>query len=210
MFLLYLLLGMLISILGTIPMSATNISVIATTKEESLPKALPIAFGAGLGEMMLAVIAVFYSNSIANFFETNQWIQITSVVIFIIIGFLFIFPKLVDVDFKVDSSGQKRPSKFITGFLLGFLNPGGVLYYILAVSLAQQYIISISKVSPLLFLMLFFAGVYIGKWVTLYVYGKLSAKFEDKERGKNTKMYRIIGIILVVISTAQGIRMLIS
>lgn len=210
MFLLYPLLGMLISIVGTIPMSATNISVIATTKEESLPKALPIAFGAGLGEMFLAVLAVFYSNSIAHFFETNPWIQITSILLFIIIGLLFIFPKLVAIDFKVDSSGQKRPSKFATGFLLGFFNPGGVLYYILAVSLAQQYIIYISKVSPLLFLLLFFIGVYLGKLLTLYVYGKLSAKFEDKEQGDNTTMYRIIGIILVVISMAQGIRMLIS
>ncbi len=137
MILTYILTGMLLSAVGVIPLGASNIAVITTTSKESLSKGLRIARGAGVGEVVLAFFALWYTKMLANFFEMNAWIQIS-------------------------------------------------------------------------FIGLFFIGVYIGTFITLYFYGKLSRKSAQKQRGEKYKLYRIIGIALILISTLQGLRFFIN
>lgn len=209
-FLLYFITGVLTSAIGTIPMGGTNISVVTTSKEESRKKAYPIIFGAGLGEMIIAILAVAFSNTIIHFMETNPWVQWTSVIIFLGLGVLLIFYNQLNVDFSVDAAQQHSSKKFMTGFLLGILNPMGLLYYILTMSALQHYIVNITKASPTVYLLIFFGGVFLGKWVALYVYSRLSKKFEDRKKSDSKTTYRIIGIILVLTSAVQIVRMLIE
>ncbi|OAB81735.1 hypothetical protein [Cochleicola gelatinilyticus] len=207
---LFLLLGLLISGLGTIPVGGSNIAVIKTSKEESVGRAIPIAIGASLGETILAFLSLWYSNAIVDFFETNLWVQILFLALFFIVGLLFLFPKLVQIDFEVDTKGKSVRANFLTGLSFGIINPTVLLYYIIAVSLAQEYLLYISEVSSKIVLAFFFCGVFAGKVLVLYLYGKLSKTYEDKKPKNKNNIYRWIGLAIVLISIAQGIRMLLE
>ncbi|PHS67677.1 MAG: hypothetical protein COB12_02795 [Flavobacterium sp.] len=210
MILLYIISGILLSVVGAVPLGASNIAVITTTSKESLSKGLKIAHGAGFGEVVLAFIALTYSKIIANFFEMNSWVQISFIGLFFVIGLLFLFSKKFSFRIKKTPYKKRKYPKFVTGFLLAIVNPPVLLFWVIAISLTQKYILPISNMSPLFLLLLFFIGVYIGKFITLYFYGKLSYRSVKKQTNERHKLYRVIGIVLILISSLQGIRFFIS
>ncbi len=210
MILLYIFTGIILSIIGAAPLGASNIAVITTTAKESFLKGMQIAHGAGLGEVVLAFIALSYSKMISDFFEMNSWIQITFIGLFFVIGLFFLLSKKLSFRINRTNISKRKYSKFLKGFLLALLNPSVLIFWIIAISLTQKYLLSLSNMSPLLLLLLFFSGVYIGKFVTLYFYGKLSYRSAQKESHKKHKLYKVIGIALILLSTLQGIRFFVS
>lgn len=210
MILLYIIAGILLSAVGAVPLGASNIAVITTTSKESLSKGLKIAHGAGFGEVVLAFIALTYSKIITNFFEMNPWVQISFIGLFFFIGLLFLFSKKMSFRIKKPIVKNRKTPKFITGFLLAVVNPPVLIFWVIAISLTQKYVLPLSNMSPLLILLLFFIGVYVGKFITLYFYGKLSHQSVKKQNHERHKLYRVIGIVLIIISTLQGIRFFIN
>jgi len=210
MILLYIFTGILLSVIGAIPLGASNIAVITTTSKESLSKGLRIARGASFGEVILAFIALTYSKIITHFFEMNCWVQISFIALFFSIGLVFLFSKKMSFRKKKKPFNKKKYPNFIAGFILAIVNPPVILFWVIAISLAQKYLLPISNMSPLFLLLLFFIGVYIGKFITLYFYGKLSHRSVKKQTNERHKLYRVIGVVLIVISTLQGIRFFIS
>ncbi len=198
--------GTLLAILGAIPLGASNLAVVSTTTNQSLSQGMKVAYGAGFGEVLLAFFALNYSMVFSDFFEMNQWVQITFMVLLFIIGLYFLTPKKLKIRVKSSSNRQASYSKFWVGFFLSFINPPVLLYWILAISLAKNHLVDISEMSPMTLLSLFFAGVFLGKVITLFFYGKLSDRIRNQKKGDKTKMYRIIGISLIVISFAQMVR----
>ena len=69
MILLYIFTGIILSVVGAVPLGASNIAVITTTAKESLSKGMRIAQGAGVGEVVLAYFALWYTKMISNFFD---------------------------------------------------------------------------------------------------------------------------------------------
>lgn len=206
MILLYIFTGMILSVIGAVPLGASNIAVITTTTKESFAKGMRIAQGAGLGEVTLAFFALWYTKVLTDFFEMNSWIQISFIGLFFGIGMLFLVSDKFNISFKKSSKNKRKYSKFLTGFLLAVMNPPVLIFWMIAISLTQKYVAPISNMSPILFLLLFFTGVYIGKFITLYLYGKLSHKSAQKETQEKSKLYKLIGIALILLSTLQGIR----
>jgi len=202
----YFFIGLLIAAMGAVPLGASNIAVITTSSEESLSKGMRIAYGAGLGEVILAFIAICYSQLFTDFFTMNAWLQFTFILVFLAIGVFFLLPKKPKVLFK---KSIKSPSKFIIGYLMAFANPPVLLFWILSISITHKYVLSISDMSPITLLLIFFTGVYFGKVITLYGYGKWSSKF-SQNNGNKTKLYRGIGISLIAIAMVQGVRFLIG
>jgi len=210
MILLYILVGILLAIIGAAPLGASNIAVITTTAKESLSKGMIIAYGAGIGEMLLAFLSLCNSNVLTEFFAMNPWIQVSFIVLFFVIGLFFLFPNKINLDRFKKTKAKRKKSKLLTGFLLSIANPPVLLYWIIAISLTQKYLLAISDMSPLQVLLLFFSGIFIGKVFTLYFYAKWSNKMKKKETSDKSKLYRLIGIILILLSTVQGVRFFVS
>jgi len=211
MILLYIFAGLLLSAVGAVPLGASNIAVITTTSNESLSKGLHIARGAGVGEVVLAFFALWYTKILTTFFEVNPWVQLSFIGIFFVVGMLFLLSNKINFSFKKPTYSRKKPSKFLTGFLLALINPPVLIFWMIAISLTQKYVVPISSMSPILILLLFFMGVYLGKFITLYFYGKLSHKSSQKQqRSEKYKLYRIIGVALILVSTIQVFRFFIN
>ncbi|GAA4276989.1 LysE family transporter [Aquimarina mytili] len=210
MILLYLLFGTLIAIVGAIPLGAVNLAVINTAIKENIKSASYIALAAGIGEIVLAFFALHCSMELSDFFHENQWIQISFIVAFLLIGIYFMhlasIPRQKSKQYKLKLSN----SKVLTGFSLALLNPPVIIYWILAISLTNKHIFTLTTQNPLSTLLLFFIGIYLGKIGTLYFYGKWGNKIAKKQGGSKTKLHRIIGIALITISVFQSIKFIIE
>ncbi|GAB5401590.1 MAG: hypothetical protein Aureis2KO_31750 [Aureisphaera sp.] len=206
----YSIIGLIMAALGGAAPGASNLAVIKTTTKDSFEKGMQIAIGAGLGEMMLAFMALCYSSFLSNFFQMNTWIQVSFMVLFLIAGMVFLMNGKIAWPKKPKKPIQVSNSKLATGFALSVLNPPVLLFWILGISITQKHLIPLSDMSPISVLTLFFLGVFLGKIAILYLYAKLGKEWGRKEKSDPTKLNRMIGIVLIVLASVQGIRFLIQ
>ncbi|MEM7187615.1 MAG: LysE family transporter [Bacteroidota bacterium] len=206
---LYLLLGFTITIVAAAPPGAANIVVMNTVSKRSLQQAMRIVVGAGLGEVVLSMIALHCTMNFSTYFKQNSWIQISVFVLFILAGVFFLLRNRVRLSTPKPAIRSKVFPKFVTGFLLAFLNPPVLIFWVLAFSLANEFALEVTDMSPLLTLSLFFLGVYAGKVATLYVYGKWGKQMEQHDRNRSSKKHLFIGVALLMVGLVQGARFLI-
>ncbi|WP_111685090.1 LysE family transporter [Winogradskyella tangerina] len=195
MILLYLIIGILTAIIGALPLGATNIAVINTTLKQNAQQAFKITLAAGFAEVLLSYYALHCNMTVRNFFDTNQWLQILIAFLLLAIGGILFFKS------NKGATKNKKPkaSKYLTGFLLGLLNPPVLVYWLVIYGVINSYALSLSIDSSLLVLFLFFLGVYIGKLLTLYLYSKFSLVIKQKFENINTVINKVTGSLLFFI-----------
>ena len=130
MIIVYFFIGIFASVLGALPLGASNIAVINTTLKQNINQAYKIAIAAGIAEVMLSFYALNYNTVVQNFINNNAWIQITIVVLLLFIGGFLFFKKQKQKEHKRKYLVQ---SKYLTGFFLGILNPPVLIYWVIAI-----------------------------------------------------------------------------
>ena len=206
MILLYTLIGIIAAIIGALPLGASNIVVINTTIKQNLKLAMKIAFAAGIAEVLLSYYALNYNMLVKDFFLSNQWLQIFISILLLAIGGLLFFKKNKEKRTK-DSRNKFLKSKYVTGFLLGLLNPPVLVYWLLVYGIINSNVAMLSVKSPTSILVLFFLGVYIGKVLTLYVYGKFGLLMQKKFNNINTLINKVTGSLLFTVGVFQFIKL---
>lgn len=204
MIVLYFIIGILASIVGALPLGASNIAVINTTITQNAKQAFKIAIAAGIAEVILSYYALHCNMIVRDFFERNLWIQVLIVIILMTVGSLLMFKK------QSSKSSKKKTlfkSKYALGFLLGILNPPVLIYWLIAIGFINGNSFMLTLQSPLLVLFLFFTGVYIGKVLTLYAYSKFSITIKHKVANINLIINKVTGILLITIGIAQAIKL---
>jgi len=173
----YFLVGIFASILGDLPLGASNIAVINTTLKQNAKQAFKIAAAAGIAEVILSYYALHCNMIVRDFFINNLWIQIVIILLLIAVGGFLFFKKQSE---KKVSKRNLIKSKYTTGFLLGILNPPVLIYWVIAFGIINNNDIMLSFKSSLTVLFLFFFGVYIGKLLTLILYSKFSPLIKNR------------------------------
>jgi len=204
MILLYLIIGITASVLGALPLGASNIAVINTTIKQNAKQAFKIAIAAGFAEVILSYYALHCNMVVRDFFDRNMWIQILIVTILMGVGSFLIFKKTKE---KTPKKKKHKSSKYATGFFLGILNPPVLIYWIVAFGIINNNNLMLSLNSPLLVLFLFFVGVYLGKLLTLYFYSKFSMTIKHRVQNITLVINKVTGILLLVIGIAQAIKL---
>ncbi|MCL6295425.1 LysE family transporter [Jejuia spongiicola] len=202
MILIYFLIGILASILSALPLGASNIAVINTTLKQNASQAFKIAVAAGIAEVILSYYALHCNLVVKDFFNNNMWVQIFITILLLAIG-IFLF-------FKKESINQSKKrklvqSKYATGFILGLLNPPVLIYWVLVYGFINNNDIMLSLKSSFSVLFLFFAGVYLGKLLTLYFYSRFSLIIKNKAQNIALVVNKITGVLLVIIGVVQVI-----
>ncbi|WP_298521017.1 LysE family transporter [uncultured Kordia sp.] len=204
-FLLYFAIGILVTFVGALPLGTVNISVINTTLKADARNAMKIAVAAGIAEIIISFYALHCSVMVSSFIEMNQWIQITiALLLFIIGGFLF---------FKKQSETRKKKfkmSKYVTGLFLGLLNPPVLVYWLFMISYLNQNNFHLNMNSSIAILFVFFAGVYLGKLLTLYGYSRFSILLKNRVQNIASMINRVIGVLLFVIGCVQLMKYMFS
>ena len=199
MIILYFFIGLLASIIGALPLGASNIAVINTTLRQNASQAFKIAITAGLAEVILSYYALHCNMVVKDFFNANQWLQISIAILLLGIGSFLFFKSNKE---KIESSKKSNrllQSKYATGFFLGLLNPPVLIYWLLIYGLINTNNIMLSLGSSLAVLFLFFFGVYLGKISTLYLYSRFSVAIKQKFKNINVIINKITGSLLFFI-----------
>jgi threonine/homoserine/homoserine lactone efflux protein len=200
----YLFLGFITAILGALPLGTTNVAVMNTTIKENIQSALKIAYTAAIAEVILVLVALYYNTKILKFIDHNIWVQYSIAVILLVVGAFLFFRKK---DSRVIKKTLKI-SKQLLGFILGMVNPPVLIYWIIAISFLKKKMIYLDLSSEFTLLILFLVGVFFGKVVTLYGFGKFSHQLKLKIKHLTTKVNQIIGLILAVVSIVQFVKLI--
>lgn len=201
----YLLIGIVTSIVSALPLGASNIAVINTTLKQNAKQAFKIAITAGIAEVILSYYALHYNVAAQTFFNNNKWIQIVIAGIILGVG-LFLLLKKQSSSNK-SKSRKLTQSKYATGFILGILNPPVLIYWVIAYSVLNNSNFMLSIKSSFLILFLFFLGVYTGKLLTLYFYSKISMIIKSKMNNVSNVLNKITGILLITIGILQSLKL---
>ena len=204
----YLFLGMLTAIIGALPLGTTNVAVINTTIKENLKNALKIVYTAALAEIILVIIALNFNMQIEHFIDMNIWLQYTISGILLVIGIILLLGRKECVKDDNDEciiikERRIRISKHMLGFILGLVNPTVLIYWILVISFLKKKMIDLNPNIDYSLLLLFLIGVFLGKVITLYSYGKFSFTLKVKMKNITTKVNRVIGLLLSIVSLFQ-------
>lgn len=205
MIILYLIVGVFATIISALPLGAVNISVIQTTIKKGESEALKICYGAGFGEVLLALLALNFNMMIASFFQRNTWLQVTLILLFFIAGIYFLVKKPSKSDDRSHWYNMGK-SKYLKGFILSLLNPPVMIYWLVAFSIINKHLLMITASSSILDLALFFVGVYVGKVLTLYGYSKWSNNVKGDTRTVQKKVSRFLGVVLLGLAVFQVIK----
>ena len=207
MVLFYLLIGFIASVIAAVPPGAANIVIVKNSNQKRFSTVLQLIIGAGVGELLLALFALYFTMRINTFFQQNSWIQIVVFSLFLLIGLYFLVKNNLP-NLKVKTALKKiQIHAFLKGFTLAFINPPVLIFWVIAITIIQKNILHVSDMSSLSVLLLFFLGVLLGKTGTLYVYSLFGKKAARKE---NKNMQRLIGIALVLVGVVQSVRFFIT
>ncbi|WP_299247887.1 LysE family transporter [uncultured Lacinutrix sp.] len=205
--LIYFLLGLITAIIGALPLGTTNVAVINTTIKENIQNALKIVYTAALAELILVSIAILFNVQIENFISTNVWLQYTIAFILLTVGIVLVLGRKECVKDENEEciiiKKRHNISKRMLGFILGLINPTVLIYWILVISFLNKKMLYLNTDIDLLLLILFLNGVFFGKVVTLYGYGKFSHILKTKMKNITTRINRIIGALLICVSIFQ-------
>lgn len=201
-YVLHLILGLVTGILVTIPLGPVNLLVINTTISKNLKAALVLASITSFMELFKPVLAIYFSWLITRHIESNIYIQLAVVLAFIFIGLFFMRKK----DTSIEAENHRRHTpEIVKGVLVSFLNIPALPFWILVVAYFEGTIgfdFSISKVA------LFLAGVFSGRYGTLYIYARLSQYISERSTIIARWLNRIMAILFYLFALIQAIRII--
>ena len=195
---LYLFVGFLACLLGTIPFGPINLAVVKTTLDYDRRSGIEIALAASIIEMLQALIAIFFGMLISSFLDENVFVKFFLAFIFIALA-IFIFTR------KPEATLEKRKSRpvsfFRNGLIISGLNPQAVPFWIFALATISQYF-EFQYIG--LTLAGFLLGVFIGKLVALYGFVVASTYLKAHLQESSTLVNRLLAAILLFIGLSQG------
>jgi len=189
----------LASIIGALAPGASNALVVKTAMSKGFTNAKPIIYGAGVGEIILALAAFYFGFMITSFLEMNLWAQLTLSGILMIVGIYIIARRP-----QLNKNHDITANPYLTGFFLSTMNPPVLLYWIIVFTILHRFHLNVEG-SNLGMLFFFMAAVFAGKVLTLLGYARLGKQLDKKERNPN-KVNKIIGGMLLVVGVIQVVK----
>ncbi|MCP4438591.1 MAG: LysE family transporter [Aureispira sp.] len=194
--LIYLLLGCLVSFLGSLPVGMISLLVVETTINKNAHEGMQVALGASIIEVIQAFIAI---NFIALFIEypsLETAISILSIPIFLLLGWQHIRS---DGQMKRKTT-RRYTSSFWKGLVVSSLNMLAIPFWILwgGVFMKQGWLIE-----DTFYLILFSVGVGIGSFLAMLVYILLGVFLSERLQQYNKWVNRFIGVLFLGLATIQ-------
>jgi threonine/homoserine/homoserine lactone efflux protein len=201
-YILHLFLGLIASIIGTIPLGPVNLLVVNTTVSKNLRAAMVMASAASIMEVFKPLLAIYFSWLITRHIESNVYIQITVALALVMIGLYFLLKK--NTSREIEKNRRDMP-EFVKGVLISFLNIPALPFWILVVAYCEGTVgfdFSMAMVG------IFLAGVFSGRYITLWIYARLSQYISGKSSLIALWLNRIIAILFFVLALVQAFRIL--
>jgi threonine/homoserine/homoserine lactone efflux protein len=202
-YILHLFLGLVAGILVTIPLGPVNLLVVNTMIDKNFRAAMVLASAASIMELLKPLLAIYFSWLITRHIESNMYIQLTVILAFVLIGLYFMLKK--NTSHETENNRREMP-EFIKGVLISFLNIPALPFWIFIVAYCESTVgfdFSISTVG------LFLAGVFSGRYGTLWMYARLSQYVSERSSVIELWLDRVIAALFLVLALIQSLRILV-
>jgi threonine/homoserine/homoserine lactone efflux protein len=199
-FVTHLMIGLVAGILGTIPLGPVNLLVVNTTVSKNLRAAMVLASAATIMELIKPVLAIYFSWLITRHIQANMYIQLSVVLAFILIGLYFLLKK--SAVYEPGDNKRELPG-FLKGILISFLNIPALPFWIFVVAYSEGTVgfdFSLATVGT------FLAGVFSGRYGTLWMYARLSQYISERYSLIALWIDRIIAYLFFILALIQAIR----
>lgn len=190
---------------SAIPFGPINLSVIDTTIRNNLKCGVLFSLAAALVEIVQAMVALFCSVWVAEFFTKSPAIKVGAFVLFIVLGFVFLFKGKVKK--KKETAPNSQVANFFKGALIAFANPQTLPFWIFVLTyLETVQMIPINASQPWSIIIAFAIGVSVGKFLGLLIFSLLSHRIGKKSTKITNVTNKAIGYFLIFIGVIQGIQ----
>jgi L-lysine exporter family protein LysE/ArgO len=189
----FLIIGLIASIIGAVPFGLVNLSVLQTAINKGTKATMPISYGASVIEILYGVLAIFAGSLIFKYIGSNIWFNISTALVLLFIGMVFFFKRSQFQFNKNNTFGG-----FLYGILLNLLSLQVLVYWILAVSFISSFN---HQIFTPLAIILFLAGIWTGKMGVLISYAFLGDKIASRSERISNNINRVIGIVLLGMAT---------
>ena len=196
--LLLLAVGLLVSFVGTLPFGPINLSVVKLTVDSNRLRGLEMSLAASLVEMVQVSIALWFGMVISGFLSDSLLFRIAAAVAFIVLALLvWLRPQRL----SLAGSEAAEKSFFRRGILIAALNPQAIPFWIFALAVIDQYFdFSYGGIALLLFL----AGVFLGKLLALYGFVVASDYLKAHLSESSRLVNRVLAAVLLFIGLGQA------
>jgi len=188
----FLLIGLIASIIGAVPFGLVNLSVLQTALHKGIRATMPISFGASMVEVGYGILGILAGSLIYKYLNENPWFYIATAMVLISMGLVFL---LKSAPFNI--SNNNRMGGFFQGILLNLLSIQVLAYWIMAISFISSVYQQI--ITPLA-IILFLLGIWTGKMGVLVSYASLGNKIVSRSERISKNINYLIGFILIGIA----------
>jgi threonine/homoserine/homoserine lactone efflux protein len=200
MILAYFFFAALTSFFGSMQPGPVNLSVLHVCLQHQYKKALQIAVGGSVPELIYSFLALFFAHKLERY--TIQLQAFASLVagLFVVIGLIIFFIKPKQ---KV-SEAKEVKSGFMTGFLVSIINPQLILFWIgiiAAMNLQHYDLVNAGFFSQAAFAI----GTGVGAFFLHYLLIVLVKKYSASQTVHLIKSYgnKVIGAMLIFMGLVQ-------
>ncbi len=199
--LIHVLLGIVLSILGSIPFGTINVTVIESAISHGFRTALWVIFGAALIEFIQAAVALKFSGFITQHPLTEQILFWVSIPIFIGLGIFYLRQKKTE---EKDVHGYDRSRGFLKGVIVSSLNVLAIPYWIFyGTYLTTIKLIDTGYNSNILY---FSFGVFTGTVLILMIFAKLGLYAKAKFNKLTHYIAPAVGYFFFLLALIQIVR----
>lgn len=192
--------GLFGSFLGGVAFGPINLSVVDLTLKKSVRSAIRFCIAAALVEVIQATIAILFGKMISRKIEEFPELKLLVIIFFVILGLYFIFKKdIPESEIKTDS----KKSSFLNGFIVAIFNPQTIPYWIFVLAYLKSAQVLYLKSW---YLLIFLAGVSIGKFIILSLYSYLSEYIKRHTANLNDYVSKAIGGLLLAAGLVQAVK----
>ena len=178
-------------------------TVAESTIRKGLRSGVIIAAGAALVEFLQAFIAVKFTSLFVDNAAVENGIQWLSILIFMGLGFYFVFSKTEEKKTAKHKEANSTSSDFFKGVIISALNIIVFPYWVFYAS----YFSTMGWLSNDLFLFIFVTGVMFGTFSILYLYARLSLKIIDSVQKISLYTNRIMAGLFFILALIQLLRL---
>lgn len=192
-------LGVVSSFLGALPFGIVNLSVVDTTLRRNFRAGVQLSLAASFVEVMQLGLAMYLGMTFVQELRTHIWIKAAIVLLFVGLGLLFFFRKT-----REGGPRNAHLPEFVRGIILSLINPQALPFWVFMIAWLQSaHLVQFD--GRLVLILLFAAGVWLGKLLALLLFGWLSLRIASRVELLGRLTNRVIGAILLLIGCYQGI-----
>ncbi|MBO9701913.1 MAG: LysE family transporter [Sporocytophaga sp.] len=192
----HLLIGVVVSFAGSIPLGTINLGVVQTTVSVNLKAGLYFALGATLIELIYSTIAIKLIGVLMTQTHLDSIIRMVSVPVFLLVAVYY----LKKEEKEGESRELKKGRSFLNGIFLGVINPLQIPFWVFwgSIFMSNKWI---AKDDFLL--NVFIAGICIGTILVLTLIAFLSHSIAARVNLKSQFVNKLIGYVLIVLGVYQ-------